>query len=57
MLGQTRCPWHAQQRGPGGSVSIGKADILRWWLAACAATRMGGIWITDYEVQYTKAIR
>lgn len=56
IFGATHCPWHALERGPDGSVSLGKADILRWRLAACTAARIGGVWEPEYPILYMKAM-
>ncbi|EKM55006.1 uncharacterized protein PHACADRAFT_255297 [Phanerochaete carnosa HHB-10118-sp] len=55
IFGTTHCPWHARRRGPDGSVSLSRTDILRWRLAARAATRIGGVWWHEDAICYTKA--
>ncbi|EKM55007.1 uncharacterized protein PHACADRAFT_119896 [Phanerochaete carnosa HHB-10118-sp] len=55
VFGTTHCPWYAQERDSDGSVSISRADILRWRLAARAAARISESWWPTDVVRYTKA--
>lgn len=50
------CPRDDQGREPDGSVSLGKADILRWQLFTRTAARTGGIWhLVDDTKFFVKA--
>ncbi|EKM48595.1 uncharacterized protein PHACADRAFT_202622 [Phanerochaete carnosa HHB-10118-sp] len=53
VFGKAYCPWYAQKRGPGGSVSLSSADILRWRLAARAASRIDKAWQPQDLLRYT----
>ncbi|GJE96399.1 hypothetical protein PsYK624_125950 [Phanerochaete sordida] len=58
LFAKTPRPWYARERGPDGSVSVSKADVQRWRLAARAATRLGGIWEqpADMELRRTSGL-
>ncbi|GJE96392.1 hypothetical protein PsYK624_125880 [Phanerochaete sordida] len=51
VFAKTLRPWYARKRGPYGTVSISKADVQRWRLAARAATRLGGLWERPGEMK------
>ncbi|EKM55015.1 uncharacterized protein PHACADRAFT_208545 [Phanerochaete carnosa HHB-10118-sp] len=55
VFGKTHRPWQARERGPDGRIMLGKTDVLRWRLAARAATRIGGFRKLESYNQYTKA--
>ncbi|GJE96386.1 hypothetical protein PsYK624_125820 [Phanerochaete sordida] len=55
IFGGARPPWYARERNPDGSVVLGTGDLVRWQLAARAATRLGGLWQPPNAIIYTQS--
>ncbi|EKM55012.1 uncharacterized protein PHACADRAFT_94757 [Phanerochaete carnosa HHB-10118-sp] len=54
MFGKTFCPWYTKERGSNGSITLGRADIVRWRLAGCAAAQVDGFPQPESSARYTK---